>query len=162
MRLEPYLGFLHTSYQTGTLSLVCDFQEIYRSYVNDFVIQYLQGIKKGDFVTKTEAPNRRRRGKREYLNDSETREFMRDLNGFFESIVEVKRIRNGERQTLETLINEEALLFAKYLRNERKNGFPEYRTLINLAPASLDLLSCHPISPKKGHSSPPRKTATTS
>jgi hypothetical protein len=31
--------------------------------------------------------------------------------------VEVKRIRNGEHQTLETLIDEEALLFA-YIRNE--------------------------------------------
>jgi hypothetical protein len=34
---------------------------------------------------------------------------------FFETIVEVKRIRNGEHQMLETLINEEAKLFAKYL-----------------------------------------------
>jgi hypothetical protein len=32
--------------------------------------------------------------------------------------VEVKRIRYGEHQTFETLINEEALLFAKYLRHE--------------------------------------------
>jgi hypothetical protein len=29
--------------------------------------------------------------------------------------LDYKRIRNGEHQTLETLINEEALLFAKYL-----------------------------------------------
>jgi hypothetical protein len=27
----------------------------------------------------------------------------------------------GERQTIETLINEEALLFAKYLRDEKKD-----------------------------------------
>jgi hypothetical protein len=67
---------------------------------------------------------RRRRGKREYLNDSDTREFMRDLNGFFESMVEVKRIRNGEHQTIETLINEEILLFAKYIRGESKVWTP--------------------------------------
>jgi hypothetical protein len=108
---------------------VCDFQELYRAYVDDFVIGYLQNVKKRDFVTKTEAPNRRRRGKREYLNDSETREFMRGLNDFFESMVEVKRIRNGERQTIETLINEEALLFAKYLRNEQKNWTPRIANL---------------------------------
>jgi hypothetical protein len=33
-------------------------------------------------------------------------------------------IRNGEHQTLETLINEEALLFAKYLRGEIKDWIP--------------------------------------
>jgi len=30
----------------------------------------------------------------------------------------------GNRQTIETLINEEALLFAKYLRNEKKDLKP--------------------------------------
>jgi len=39
-------------------------------------------------------------------------------------MVEVKRIRNGEHQTLETLINEEALLFAKFLRGERETWIP--------------------------------------
>ena len=43
---------------------------------------------------------------------------MDQLNGFFESMVEIPRIKVGNRQTIETLINEEALLFAKYLRDE--------------------------------------------
>jgi hypothetical protein len=30
----------------------------------------------------------------------------------------------GERQTIETLINEEALLFAKHLRSEEKIWYP--------------------------------------
>ncbi len=34
--------------------------------------------------------------------------------------LDYKRIRNGEHQTFETLINEEALLFAKWLRGEVK------------------------------------------
>jgi hypothetical protein len=46
------------------------------------------------------------------------------LNKIFEVKVEVNRIRNGEHQTLETLINEEALLFAKYLRSETKSWVP--------------------------------------
>ena len=41
-----------------------------------------------------------------------------EFNRFFESMVEIKWIRNGEHQTLETLINEEAQIFAKYMRNE--------------------------------------------
>jgi hypothetical protein len=33
-------------------------------------------------------------------------------------------IRNGDHQTLETLINEEALLIAKYLTGEAKSWVP--------------------------------------
>ena len=51
--LEPYLGFLHTSKQPYTMSLVCDFQELYRAYVDDWVIGYLQDVTKRDFMTKT-------------------------------------------------------------------------------------------------------------
>jgi len=49
---------------------------------------------------------------------------MKQLFKFFEREVEVPRIRIGKRQTIETLINEEALLFAKYLRNERETWSP--------------------------------------
>ena len=44
---------------------------------------------------------------------------MKRLNLYFEK-VEVPRIGVGERQRLETLINEAALVLAKYLRDERK------------------------------------------
>jgi len=122
-KLEPYLGFLHSN-QMGKISLVCDFQELYRYLIDDFLIQYCKRISKRDFVTKSEVASRRKRGKREYLSDSETKTLLAELNRFFETRVEVKRIRNGEHQTLETLINEEALLFAKYLRSESKNWIP--------------------------------------
>jgi hypothetical protein len=48
----------------------------------------------------------------------------RDLGKFFECMVEVPRIKIGQRQTIETLVNEEALLFAKLLRDERKAWTP--------------------------------------
>jgi hypothetical protein len=63
-------------------------------------------------------------GKLYYIRDPETKTLLNELNKFFETKVEVKRIRNGEHQTLETLINEEALLFAKYLRKENKSWAP--------------------------------------
>jgi len=44
-------------------------------------------------------------------------------------IVEIIRIRHGKRQTLEWLINEEALLLAKFLRNERKEWNPRITNL---------------------------------
>jgi CRISPR-associated protein Cas1 len=52
-KLEPYLGFVHSN-QMGKLSLVCDFQELYRYLIDDFLIQYCKRISKKDFVTKFE------------------------------------------------------------------------------------------------------------
>jgi hypothetical protein len=55
-----------------------------------------------------------------YLNDSKTRQLMKDLNNFFKTYVEIPRMKIGMQQTIETLFNEEALSFAKFLRNEQK------------------------------------------
>jgi CRISPR-associated protein Cas1 len=122
-KLEPYLGFLHSE-QFGKPSLVCDIMELYRYLVDDFLIQYCRKLSKKDFVLKHESFSKKRKGKREYLNDSLTKELMRDFYAYLEGKVEVPRIRHGSKQTLETLINEEALLLAKYLRDERKIWVP--------------------------------------
>jgi CRISPR-associated protein Cas1 len=122
-KLEPYLGFLHSA-QFGKPSLVCDLMELYRYLVDDFLIQYCGKLRKTDFVLKHESYSKKRKGKREYLNDSLTKELMKDFYAYLEGKVELPRIRHGTRQTLETLINEEALLLAKYLRDERKTWIP--------------------------------------
>ena len=44
---------------------------------------------------------------------------MKELDELFASKVEVPLIRHGKMQRIETLINEEALLLAKFLRDER-------------------------------------------
>jgi hypothetical protein len=49
---------------------------------------------------------------------------MRELQSYFEKKVEIPAMRHGESQMLETLIDEEALLLAKYLRNEIKTWNP--------------------------------------
>jgi len=65
-----------------------------------------------------EGTNRRKRkGKRQYLNVTMTNEFIKKLNAYFESKVEIPRIKYG-------MISEEALLLAKFLRNERKEWIP--------------------------------------
>jgi CRISPR/Cas system-associated endonuclease Cas1 len=64
------------------------------------------------------------RNKRVYLNDSQTHDLMKKLNEFFESKIDIPRIKFGKTQTIETLINEEALLFAKFLRDERETWIP--------------------------------------
>jgi hypothetical protein len=44
-------------------------------------------------------------------------------------MVDVARIKHGNRQTIDTLISEEALLFAKYLRREKSVWIPRLADL---------------------------------
>jgi CRISPR-associated protein Cas1 len=122
-KLEPYLGFLH-SIQYGKPSLVCDFQELYRHFMDDFVVDFCQGLNPRDFTTKVESVSRSKKGRREYLKDSETRRMMKDLERYFELKIEIPLSRHGKKQRIETLINEETLLLAKYIRNEKKIWMP--------------------------------------
>jgi len=46
-------------------------------------------------------------------------------------MVNVERIKVGKRQTVDALIGEEALLFAKYLRDERPSWKPRVVSLIS-------------------------------
>ena len=75
-KLEPFLGFLH-SIQHGKPSLECDFQELYRHLIDDFLIQYCQTFRAKDFIVKTEDLTRKKKGKRVYLNDQQTRDLMK-------------------------------------------------------------------------------------
>ena len=74
-KLEPYLGFLH-SVQHGKPSLVCDFMELYRYLIDDFLIEYSRNLKPTDFVVTTENLNRKKIGKREYLKKNLTRQLI--------------------------------------------------------------------------------------
>jgi CRISPR-associated protein Cas1 len=127
-KLEPYLGFLH-SLQFGKPSLVCDFEELYRYLIDDFVIQYALSLNEKDFVLKEEAFSSKRKGKRQYLNGAKNAEFLKRLNLYFKSKIEIPRIKVGKRQEIETLIAEEALLFAKYLRKEIEEWNPRIVSL---------------------------------
>ncbi|MDP6049305.1 MAG: hypothetical protein QGG23_07710 [Candidatus Bathyarchaeota archaeon] len=59
---------------------------------------------------KVESVARKRKGKREYLNDVETGRMMGKLDEFFRSKVDIPLIRHGKRHRIETLINEESIL----------------------------------------------------
>jgi CRISPR-associated protein Cas1 len=127
-KLEPYLGFLHSTVK-GKPSLICDFMELYRYLIDDFVIQYCRKLHRKDFIVKSEDFSTKRKGKREYLDDSQTHDFVKALNQYFQSKIRIPRIRIGAQQEIETLIGEEAFLFAQYLRNERETWIPR---LVNL------------------------------
>jgi len=53
------------------------------------------------------------------------------LNSLFNREADIPRMRYGEKQTLDTLISEEALLLAKFLRCEREAWIPRIASLIS-------------------------------
>jgi len=126
--LEPYLGYLH-EIAFGRPSLICDFMELYRYLMDDFIIKHARNLKPSDFKLKDEAFSSNRKGKRQYLNDKMQQEFFEKANLYFQTKVQVPRIRRGKTQEIETLINEEAYLFAKYLRGERLTWTPRIAEL---------------------------------
>ena len=91
---------------------------------HDFVVDYCQGLRKRDFTSKSEAASRNRKGRREYLKDDKTHEFMAMLDDFFDSVVNVPRLKYGEKQAVSSLINEEAMQLGSYLREENKKWVP--------------------------------------
>jgi CRISPR-associated protein Cas1 len=128
-KLEPYLGFLH-SIQHGKPSLVCDFQELYRYLIDDYLIERGQKLRKKDFVVVTDFMMRLKMGKRIHLCEYEADSLADGLNGLFNSWVEIPRIKHGKRQTIDTLITEESLLLAKFLRHEREEWNPRLPVLM--------------------------------
>ena len=61
----------------------------------------LSRLKAKDFVVKTEPRSRTKRGQRVYLNDGKSRDLVKGLNGFFDTYIDVPRMRVGRKQTIE-------------------------------------------------------------
>jgi len=108
--------------------LVCDFQELYRYLIDNYLIARCRKLRKKDVVV-TDFMMRLKIGKRIHLCEFEADSLADGLNGLFNCEVEIPRIRYGNKQTLDTLINEEALLLAKFLRNEKKEWNPRISSL---------------------------------
>ena len=60
-----------------------------------------------------------RKGKRAFLNKERNKEFLDRLEYYFQTRVNVPRVKIGNKQELETVINEEAMLLASYIRGKR-------------------------------------------
>jgi CRISPR-associated protein Cas1 len=125
--LEPHIGYLHAP-RLVRPNLACDFMELYRHLVDDYVIRYLQKVTLKDLQTKEEVYNGRKI-KRMYLKKEITRDFSNNLHKYFRKKVRVARIRRGNVQEIESLMNEEAFLLAGFLRNERDSWNPRIASL---------------------------------
>jgi len=61
--------------------------------IDDFLIEYSQKLRSKDFIVKAENIGRKKKGKREYLNNQKTRDLMKKLNSVFKLTVEISRIK---------------------------------------------------------------------
>jgi CRISPR/Cas system-associated endonuclease Cas1 len=109
--------------QFGRPSLVCDFIELYRHLIDNFLIEYCQDLGPKDFCVKTGEKNKKR-GKRVYLNDSLTQDLVDKLFAYFQTKVYIPSVKRGRKQELETLINEEAFRISRYLRLKGESWVP--------------------------------------
>jgi len=121
--LEPYLGYLHKM-EFGRPSMVCDCMELYRHLIDGFLIEYCKDLKPTDFKGKNEKLGKRKVGKRMYLKDSITKGMVGKLFEYFQTKVYIPRVKRGLRQEIETLIDEEAFLMARYLRMKGESWVP--------------------------------------
>jgi len=46
------------------------------------------------------------------------------LDDFFDSMVDVPRMKHGSRQSIGSLINEETIILGNYIKKEEKNWLP--------------------------------------
>ena len=123
-KLEPYLGFLH-SLQYGKPSLVCDFEELYRYLIDEILIMRRLKLHKNDFMEKTDTPIKLRAyTRRIVLREYERNELVDEIFSFFDKTINIKRINVGFKSSINTLISDEAKLFAKFLRGEIKEWKP--------------------------------------
>ena len=97
--------------------------ELYRCLVDDFLVGFSRNLKPRDFEAKSEM-FKGKKGKRIYLKKPKTRELTDELHEFFMRKVKVPRFRHGNKQEVESLINEEAILLALYLRDKRDSWVP--------------------------------------
>jgi CRISPR-associated protein Cas1 len=103
-KLEPFLGFVHSE-QFSKPSLVCDLMELYRFLVDDFLVQFAKNLRKKDFSMNVEKFSSNKKGKREYLNKPLAELMMKKLTDYFQSTVEIPRVKVGKRQEIESLLN---------------------------------------------------------
>ena len=125
-KLEPYLGFLHRISENHP-TLVSDFSELYRCLIDDFLIKYSRKLKRKDFEKHYLKGHYEKKTPRIFLNHSWTNNLVKSLDKFFGTKVDIPRIRRGKRQSLETLINEEASLLASYIRGEKPEWIPRIK-----------------------------------
>ena len=113
--LDPYLGYLH-SVQFAKPSLVCDIQEIFRGLIDELLVDYTQRLSEGSF---------KRKGEKVFLKQMESYRMIKAINELFDKRIQHQRIKKyGEHLKIRTVIREEPIKLAHYLRGEKERYEP--------------------------------------
>lgn len=107
--LDPYLGYLH-SIQFAKPSLVCDIQELFRTLIEDFLVSYHQKIDPDSFE---------KHGERTFLKRDEKLKLILEINRLFRRKIPYNRRNYSKRTLIKTVIREEPLKLAQYLRGTK-------------------------------------------
>ena len=114
--LDAFLGFVH-SQQYLKPSLIADFQELFRQLIDAFLLSY---VLKLDIEKSFE-----KRGNRAFLKPKETGKFIMALNRLFDLKIDHTRIKQfGKKTKIRTIIREEPLKLAQFLRDEKSEYNP--------------------------------------
>lgn len=99
--------------QHGKPRLVCDFEELYRYLVDDFLLERSLKFHENDFMAKTDTRIKLRAyPKRLVLRENETNELVDNICSFFDTTVNVARIKVGYKSTINTVIDARVLSLA--------------------------------------------------
>ena len=63
------------------------------------------------------------------------------LDDFFDSMVDIPRLKHGNKQSISSLINEEAQVLGKYLRKEEKIWIPRIPIIYSAQTCKQDFSS---------------------
>jgi hypothetical protein len=99
--------------------MVCDFMELYRYLIDDFVIGLCRDVKPRDFTVKKDMVGTRI-AKRIFLNDETADDLIMKLLKFFDKRFPIPSVRRGSKIQLNTLINEESFRMWVYLLRTNK------------------------------------------
>ena len=114
MHLDPYLGFLH-SYFRFKQSLVYDLIEPFRVVVEEFVLAYHEKLTQSSFE---------KVGKRIYLKKDEEIQFITALNKKLRKRVQYQRYDKPVKARIKTIVKEEPIKLAQYIRNKHRDYQP--------------------------------------
>lgn len=102
------------------ISARCDIQEVFRALIEDFLIEYHQNIEPESFEEKA---------KRAFLKQEEKLKMILELNQLFKKKVPYNRRNYSKTSTIQTIIKEETIKLAQYVRGSKSMYAPIFEVI---------------------------------
>jgi len=119
VHLDPFLGYLH-SVQKYKPSLVYDMMESFRALIEDFLLSYHSKIGKDSFE---------KHGDRMFLKQEDEIKMIKAINGLLDQKVPYVRRNYTKTTKIRTVIREEPIKLAQYIREKTENFSPDFNII---------------------------------